>query len=94
MVNNMHGTLIPFDRPANYQISVQGRIDPKWSDRMAGMKIRNSLEQTNPPTTFLEGELSDQAALLGVLNSLYELHLSIISVVILPYSQKDKKSNT
>jgi hypothetical protein len=94
MVNILHGMAIPFDRPATYQIKVQGRIDPEWSDRMAGMKIRNSLEQTNPPTTFLEGEVSDQAALLGVLNSLYELHLPIISVVIVPYLHGKKKSNT
>jgi hypothetical protein len=51
---------------------------------MAGMQISNSLDQTNPPITILEGEVSDQAALLGVLNSLYELHLPIISVVLLP----------
>jgi len=85
MVNILHGNAIPFDRPAIYKISVQGRIDPNWSDRMAGMKIRNSLDQTNPTITTLEGEVTDQAALLGVLNSLYELHLPIISVVIQPY---------
>ncbi|OGN88554.1 MAG: hypothetical protein A2Y88_01365 [Chloroflexi bacterium RBG_13_48_10] len=87
MVNKLHGNAIPFDRPAIYKISVQGRIDPNWSDRLAGMKIRNSLEQTKPPITVLDGEVSDQAALLGVLNSLYELHLPIISVTILPYPQ-------
>jgi hypothetical protein len=85
MVNILHGNAIPFDRPAIYKISVQGRIDPNWSDRMAGMKIRISLDQTNPTITTLEGEVTDQAALLGVLNSLYELHLPIISVVIQPY---------
>ncbi len=85
MVNIQHKIAIPFDRPAFYQIDVQGSIDPKWIDRMTGMKIRNSLEQASPPVTTLEGEVSDQAALLGVLNSLYELHLPIISVVILPY---------
>ncbi len=30
--------------------------------------------------TILEGELSDQAALAGVLNTLYELHLPLLSV--------------
>jgi hypothetical protein len=84
IVNIQHGIAIPFDRPAIYRINVQGRIDLNWSDRMAGMQISNSLDQTNPPITILEGEVSDQAALLGVLNSLYELHLPIISVVLLP----------
>jgi hypothetical protein len=94
MVNILHGNAIPFDRPAIYKISVQGRIDPNWSDRMAGMKIRNSLEQKNPSITTLEGEVNDQAGLLGVLNSLYELHLPIISVLIKPYPHGKEKSDT
>ncbi len=85
MVNILHGIAISFDRPATYHIKVQGRIDPNWSDRMAGMQIRIAPEQTTPPITTLEGEVSDQAALLGVLNSLYELHLPIISVAVEPH---------
>ena len=76
---------IPFDRPAIYQISVQGRIDPDWSDRLAGMALRLTTEDGFLPVTTLDGELSDQAALLGVLNSLYELHLTILSVRCLSY---------
>jgi hypothetical protein len=36
--------------------------------------------QGGSPITILEGELSDQAALAGVLNSLYELHHIVLSV--------------
>jgi hypothetical protein len=71
---------IPFDRPATYQIAVEGRIDPNWSDRMEGMTICQSMSETGSPITTLEGELSDQAALAGVLNTLYELHLPVLSV--------------
>jgi hypothetical protein len=71
---------IPFDRPATYQISVQGRIDPTWSDRLEGMTISLATVEAGPPITTLEGDLSDQAALAGVLNTLYELHLPVISV--------------
>ena len=76
---------IPFDGPATYQISVQGRIDPDWSDRLAGMTIRLITEEASHPVTTLDGELSDQAALLGVLNSFYELHLPVLSVVCVSY---------
>lgn len=76
---------IPFDRPAAYQIRVQGKVDPDWSDRLAGMTIRLTAEEACPPVTTLNGELSDQAALAGVLNTLYELHLSILSVLCLSY---------
>lgn len=71
---------IPFDSPAAYQISVQGRIDPTWSDRLDGMTIRLATVESDTLVTTLEGELSDQTALAGVLNTLYELHLPIILV--------------
>jgi hypothetical protein len=72
---------LPFDSPAFYQIVVQGRIDATWSDRLEGMKICLATETlASPVTTSLEGELSDQAALAGVLNTLYEMHLPVISV--------------
>ena len=76
-----------FDRPATYQITVQGMIDPDWSDRLSGMTIGLIREEACPPVTTLKGELSDQAALAGVLNTLYELHLPILSVLCLSYQQ-------
>ena len=76
---------IPFDRPATYQISVQGLIDPNWSDRLAGMTIGLITAEACPPVTTLKGELRDQAALVGVLNTLYELHLPVLSVLCLSY---------
>jgi hypothetical protein len=79
MMSNRSRNPIPFDRPATYQITVQGRIDPTWSDRLEGMLICETMDQTG--TTTMEGELGDQTALAGVLNTLYELHLSIISVI-------------
>jgi hypothetical protein len=85
MVSIPFRNAIPFDRPATYQISVQGMIDPNWSDRLAGMTIGLVREEVCPPVTTLKGELSDQAALAGVLNTLYELHLPILSVLCLSY---------
>ena len=71
---------IPYDRPAIYLINVLGRIDPTWSDRLEGMSICSTNVEDGPPVTTLQGELSDQAALAGVLNSLYELHLAVLLV--------------
>ena len=71
---------IPFDTPAIYQICVQGRIDLTWSDNLEGMAISQATGEAGPPVTTLEGELSDQSALVGVLNALYELHLTVLSV--------------
>jgi hypothetical protein len=74
------GNPIPFDRPANYQISVQGSIDPSWSDRLEGMAISQAEVVPDSQVSTLEGSLSDQAALAGVLNTLYELHLTVLLV--------------
>ena len=72
------GYSFPFDHPATYQISVQGMIDPDWSDRLSGMQISLVTKEAYPLVTTLTGELSDQASLLVVLNSLYELHLPFL----------------
>ena len=80
MVKPLSRKPIPFDCPATYQITVQGRIDPGWSDRLEGMTICQTMGEAALPVTTLEGELNDQAALAGVLNTLYELHLTVLSV--------------
>jgi hypothetical protein len=66
-----------------YKVIVQGKIDPTWSDRLEGMAIREGMLDKNNILTTLEGELSDQAALAGVLSALYEMHLFILSVMCL-----------
>ena len=79
-MNNLSRKSLPYDCPATYSINVQGRIDPGWSDRLEGMTISDATIETGIPITNLEGELSDQAALAGVLNTLYELHLPVLLV--------------
>ena len=71
---------VAFDNPATYQISVQGYIDPAWSDRLEGMAICLVTAETVSSITTLIGELTDQAALAGVLDTIYELHLPVLSV--------------
>ncbi len=69
-----------FDQPAVYSIRVRGWIDPTWSARLEGMAISPSSDDPGSPATTLEGEINDQSALAGVLNTLYELHLPVLSV--------------
>ena len=66
--------------PASYRIRVRGRLEVKWSDRMGGMRISNTFGADGSPETKLEGWLEDQAALEGILNTLYELHFPLLSV--------------
>ena len=69
-----------WDRPATYRIDVRGRIPARWCDRLEGMAITECSADAEPPVTTLLGELSDQAALEGVLNTLFALHLPVVSV--------------
>jgi hypothetical protein len=79
-----------FDRPGKYRIRVQGSLDESWSERLAGMTIISSSQESQAPVTTLVGRLRDQAELSGVLNSLYELHLPLLSVELLA----GEKANT
>ena len=80
MMSMLSRNPIPFDRPANYQIRVQGRIDPSMSDLLGGMAISPDSVEADHTVTTLCGELGDQASLAGVLNTLYELHLTVLLV--------------
>lgn len=80
MATQLINASISCDQPATYRICVQGRITASWADRFEGMAITSNQPTQSPPRTILAGTLSDQAALVGVLNSLYEMRLAILSV--------------
>lgn len=71
---------ITFDSPAFYRIAVKGHIRGDWSSRLDGMAISYIESSKGLPVTILEGVLADQAALAGVLNTLYEWHLPMLSI--------------
>jgi hypothetical protein len=74
-----------FDRPAVYRIRLQGKLPPNWSDAVAAMTVEVTGEATTgggeTPVTALHGEVADQAALSGLLNEIYGLQMTILSVV-------------
>ena len=83
MMNKQFATDLRFDSPAIYRICVCGRITARWSDRLGGMTITVDTPSAGSAVTTLVGELDDQASLAGVLNTLYELHLPVLSVKVL-----------
>lgn len=66
--------------PATYRIKVAGHLDESWSDCLGGMRITMRRRTDQAAMTTLVGRMRDQAELMGVINSLYELHLPILSV--------------
>ncbi len=75
-------TKIKVDTKAEYSIQVAGYLDESWSDRMGGLTIESSQTGASDkkPVTALTGPLIDQAALFGVLNTLYDMRLPLLSV--------------
>lgn len=59
----------------NYTITVQGLLDGRWSDHLGGLSFSYEAD-----TTVLSGPIEDQAALRGLLNRIFDLNLTIISV--------------
>ena len=79
----MHG-------PAIYRIRVQGKLDAKLADRLGGMQITEVCKTDKGLETILVGRIVDQASLSGILNSLYELHMPVLSAKCVDVEGKGK----
>jgi hypothetical protein len=64
------------DGPWLYEIRILEHLMDRWSDWFDGLAIR---EDPNGDT-IISGHLADQASLLGVLNKIHALNLTLISV--------------
>jgi len=64
------------DKSASYRIKLRGKVPDSWTDRLGSMTI----VETTPEGMTLEGRLPDQAALAGVLDTLFSLNLPILEV--------------
>ncbi len=69
-----------FCTPATYSILVEGLLDESWTERLAGLHIQVIKRKNNVCVTTLSGQLTDQAELLGVLNTLYNLNMSLLAI--------------
>ena len=73
----------PFDHPGVYRIRVLGYVNEDWSDRFGGMTITTEQGDDQRPVTTLTGLLRDQVSLAGVLETIHESQLSLLSVKLL-----------
>ncbi|WP_300465114.1 hypothetical protein [Desulfobacula sp.] len=65
----------PWHGPSTYEIEVYGRLDRTWSNWFEGRIVGSENAKTR-----LSIEISDQSALLGILNRIHNLGLPLISV--------------
>jgi len=71
---------LKIDQSATYCIRVAGYLDESWSARLGGLEISPSGKEEKQAVTTLSGPIIDQAALIGVLKALYDMHLPLLSV--------------
>ncbi len=64
------------DQPAWYEIRLLGQLAPGWAARFDGM----SLTALADGSTLIEGAVVDQAALHGLLHTLRDIGLPLLSV--------------
>lgn len=69
-----------YTAPGCYRIEVQGALRTGWSGRFGAMQVLPVSDKHENNISVLEGCVSDQSELSGILNTLYELHMSLISV--------------
>ena len=68
-------------------------MDIKFSARLGGLHITTRKKKGQSTVTTLTGEYIDQAALLGVLNSLSEMHFPLLLVKRLPTTKVSPTDN-
>ncbi len=70
------GTLSTGTRGGCFEIHVRGQLDESWSDWLEGLDVK----LLDNGEMILFGHIGDQAALMGILNKLYGLNLTLLSV--------------
>ena len=78
-MNFLDESSLLIDQSAIYCIRVAGYLDESWSVRLGGLEITPSGKEKKAVTT-LSGPIIDQAALIGVIKALYDLHFPLLSV--------------
>ena len=70
----------PIDMPATYRICVTGGLENGWAERLWGMTSTPIEQAGEREQTLLAGKVADQAALVGIINALYNMGYAVVSV--------------
>jgi len=66
----------------SYQVKISGHLDESWAIWLDCASIIHEItEDTQMPVTILAYSVTDQPALRGLLNKLFDLNLTLLSVV-------------
>jgi hypothetical protein len=68
------------DKPARYQVRVHGRLAPLWGGHLSGLTVTLDPGGEGTAVTDLSGWMTDQAALMGMLERLYGIGVTLLRV--------------
>ncbi len=62
------------------RLTVKGILDQSWSDYFGSLAIEPHVPNGEEATTVITGDLPDQSAFVGILNSLQGFNLTLLAV--------------
>ena len=71
------------------RIRIKGKLDESWSARLGALSV-TTLASSELVETVLEGDVPDQAALMGMLKTLGDLNLAVISLDTIERASSDR----
>ena len=75
-MRDTHGPTEGYHEPGWYEIRLKGHLDERWAERFEGLHFSH-----DDGTTVLFGPVVDQAALYGLLRTVRDLGLPLVSVM-------------
>ena len=67
-------------QPASYRIEVVGHLDIQKATWFEGLALANEYDDDGIPVTIITGDVADQAMLHGLLSTIRDLGLPLLSV--------------
>ena len=71
---------VPLDQPAEYRIAILGPLEDQLVERLGDLRVSRERSQAGDEISVLRGELTDQAALIGILVQLYNRGHCLLSL--------------
>ena len=82
MITNNSISEINISTPVGVYIEVKGFLNKNLSEVLGGLNIKNVATANNIPISHIVGTVTDQAGLIGILNTLYNMRFPIINIEI------------
>ncbi len=79
------------EEPDEYCITVSGLIGEHWSVWLGGLSVEHGRGPTDAPISKLRGRVRDQSELRGIINRIWDLNLSVVSIVRLTEGGRDEE---